>query len=128
MRIINFNSNYTSTKPLFNKFRILSFDETVNLQNCLLVLNVGNNKVPKTLQEFFSITNQHLYNTRAAYHKKLNLPQVTATHYRVQSIKYKSAKVWNEIQTKISDKRNVAYWSKNRLLKFFKKYYFNNAS
>ena len=37
VRIINFSDKYTSTKPLFSKLRILSFDETVNLQNCLLV-------------------------------------------------------------------------------------------
>ena len=45
VRIINFSDKYTSTKPLFNELRILSFDEIVNLQNCLLVLNVLNNEV-----------------------------------------------------------------------------------
>ena len=41
--IINFSDKYTSTKPLFNELRILSFDEIVNLQNFLLVLDVLNN-------------------------------------------------------------------------------------
>ena len=75
MRIINFSDKYTSTKPLFSKLKILSFDEIVSPQNCLLVLNVLNNEVPKALQELFkNTTNQHYCNTRGAYHNKLNLP------------------------------------------------------
>ena len=77
MRIINFSNKYTSTEPLFSRLKILSFDEIVKLQNCLLVLNVVNNEVPETLQELFkNTTNQHNCNTRVAYHNKLNLPQV----------------------------------------------------
>ena len=129
MRIINFSDKYTSTKPLFSKLRILSFDEIINLQNCLLVLNVLNNEVPESLQEFFkNATNQHCYNTRGAYRNKVNLPQAITTHYGLQSIKYKSAKAWNEIKTKIRDKLNTGYWSKIRLSKSLKKCYFNNGN
>ena len=130
VRIINFSVKYTSTKPLFRKLRVLSFDEIVNLQNCLLVLNVLNTiKYPnpyKNCSKMLQI-NTISYNTRGAYCNKLNLPQVRNTHYGLQSIKYKSAKAWNEIKTKISDKLNIGYWSKNRLSKSLKKYYFNNG-
>ena len=79
---MNFSDKYTSTKPLFNEFRILSSDEVVNLQKCLLVLNVLNNEVPETLQEFFkNITDQYYYNTRVTYYSKLSLPQVRTTRY-----------------------------------------------
>ena len=106
MRIINFK--YISTKPLLSKLRILSFDEIVNLQNCLLVLNVLNDEVPEGLQELFKNTiNQHHYNTRLAYRNKLNLRQVRATHYGLQSIKHKYAKAWNEIKTEISHKLDI---------------------
>ena len=122
VRKINFSDKYTSTKPLFNELRVLSFDETANLQNCCLVLNVLDKEVPKAFHEFLKkIANQHYYNSRAAYHNKLKLPQVRTTHYGLQSIKYKSAKAWNEIQTKIGDKINIGYWSKNRLSKSLKK-------
>ena len=68
MRIINFSDKYTSIKPLFSKLKILSFDEIVNLQNFLLVLNVLDNEVPEALQELFkNTTNQHYYNTRGVY-------------------------------------------------------------
>ena len=108
MRIINFSDKYTSTKPFFSKLRILSFDEIVNLQSCLLVLNVLNNEVPEGLQELFKNTiNQHHYNTRLAYRNKLNLRQVRTTHYGLQSIKYKYAKAWNEIKTEISHKLDI---------------------
>ena len=106
MRIINFK--YISTKPLLSKLRILSFDEIVNLQNCLLVLNVLNDEVPEGLQELFKNTiNQHHYNTRLAYRNKLNLRQVRTTHYGLQSIKHKYAKAWNEIKTEISHKLDI---------------------
>ena len=121
MRIINFSDKYTSTKPLFSKLKILSFDEIVNLQNCLLVLNVLKKEVPEALQELFKNTaNQHYYNTRGAYRNKLNLPQVRTTHYGLQSIEYRSAKAWNEMKTKISGKLNIGYWSKYRLSKSLK--------
>ena len=108
MRIINFSDKYTSTKPFFSKLRILSFDEIVNLQSCLLVLNVLNNEVPEGLQELFKNTiNQHHYNTRLAYRNKLNLRQVRTTHYGLQSIKYKYAKAWNEIKTEVSHKLDI---------------------
>ena len=118
VRLFKFKDKYKLTKPLFNELRILYFDGIVNLHNCLLVLNVLNNEVPKALQEFFkNITNQSYYNTRVAYHNKLNLPQVRTTYYELQSIKYKSCKAWNEIQTEIRDKFNIGYWSKNSLSK-----------
>ena len=108
MRIINFSDKYTSTKPLFSKLRILSFDEIVNLQNCLLVLNVLNDEVPEGLQELFKNTiNQHHYNTRLVYRNKLNLRQVRTTNYGLQSIKYKYAKAWNEIKTEVSHKLDI---------------------
>ena len=111
VKIRNFSDKYTSAKPLFSKLTILSFDEIVNLQNCLLVFKVLNNEVPEALQELFkNTTNQHHYNTRGAYRNKLNLSEVRTTHYGLQSIKYKSAKAWNEIKTKISDKINIGYW------------------
>ena len=126
VRMINFSDKYTSTRPLFSKLKILSCDEIVNLQNCLLVLNALNKEVPKALQELFKNTiNQHYYNTRRGYCNKLNLPQVRTTHYGIQSIKYKSAKAWN---AENSDKLNIGYWSKNRLSKSLTKYYFNNGS
>ena len=57
------------------------------------------NTISITIQE------QRMY----TYHNKLNLPQVRTTHYGLQSIKYKSAKAWNEIKTKISDKLNIGW-------------------
>ena len=101
----------------------------LSICKCLLVLNVLNNEVPKTLQEFFkNITDQYYYNTRVAYYSKLSLPHVRTTRYGLQSIKYKSTKAWNEIQNKISDRLNTGYSSKNRLSKSLKKYYFSNGS
>ena len=91
VRVSSFIDKYTSTKPLFNELDEYPFDEIVNLQNYLKVLNVLNNEVPEPLQEFFkNIIDQHYYNARGADHNKLNLTQVRTTHYGLQST-YKSA-------------------------------------
>ena len=60
MRIIISSDKYTSTKPLFSKLRILSFDEIVNLQNCLLVLNVLNNEKLKLVTNLTLINGQKI--------------------------------------------------------------------
>ena len=74
LRIINFSEKCTSTKSVFNELRTLSVDEIVNLQNCLLVLNVLNNEVPEALQNFFkNITNQHHCDTSVINHNNLTL-------------------------------------------------------
>ena len=49
VRIFKFKGKYKLTKPLFSELRIPYFHGIVNLHNCLLVLNVLNNKVPKAL-------------------------------------------------------------------------------
>ena len=55
MRTINFSDKYTSTKPSFNELRILSFDEIVNLQNCLVlnVLNRSNQSLTRIFQKYY---------------------------------------------------------------------------
>ena len=74
LRIINFSEKCTSTKSVFNELRTLSVDEIVNLQNCLLVLNVFNNEVPEALQNFFkNITNQHHCDMSVINHNNLTL-------------------------------------------------------
>ena len=73
VKIINCSDRYTSTKPLFSEVRTLSFNEIVNLQNCLLVLNIPNNEVPEALQELFKkISDQNYHNTKAPDRNKLN--------------------------------------------------------
>ena len=83
----------------------LSFNEIINLQNCILVSNVLNNEVLKACKNFSKLLPINTITTqaRAAYHNKFNLFQVRTTNYGLQSIKYKSGKAWNEIQTKISE-------------------------
>ena len=119
MRTVNFLVTKTHQESLYsmNLEYYLSFNEIVNLQNCILVSNVLNNEVPKACKNFSKLLPINTITTqvRAAYHNKLNLSQDRTTNYGLQSIKHKSAKAWNEIQTKISDKLNIGYWSKNRL-------------
>ena len=55
VRIINCSDKYTSQKPLFNEFRRVSFDEIVNLQNCVLVLMTSIMKYPKPYKSFSTL-------------------------------------------------------------------------
>ena len=58
----------------------------------------------EAFNEFFQFANnQRDHNTRYAIRKRINLSQVKTTQYGLNSIKYKSAKDWNNIQQKVTN-------------------------
>ena len=69
------------------------------MQNCHLVISHLNNNLPGTLRYFFeSANNQHQHHSREAYNNKITVPRVKTTRHDLQSMKYKAAKDWDEIQ------------------------------
>ena len=76
--------------------KILRLNDIIQIESTLLVLNEISNALP----EAFNKLNQHDHNTRDVIRKRINLPQVKTTQYGLNSIKYKSAKDWNNIQKK----------------------------
>lgn len=128
MRILTFNDRFTSTDPIFKQLKILNFEQIIQSENCILALNHVNKSLPDTFQDFFQYTNgQHNHNTRESTYNKITLPHVKTTSYGLQSIKYKTAKDWNNIQKKLADYNfQQEYLSKSKFISSLKKYYFQN--
>ena len=129
LRILTFNDRYTPAEPLFKEMKILRLNDIIQIENSLLVLNETNNALPEAFNEFFqSANNHHDHNTRDAIHKRINLPQVKTTQYGLNSMKYKSAKDWNNIQQKVTNfnvKEN--HVSKLKFVNALKIYFFQRS-
>ena len=71
--------------------------------------------------------NQHQHHTREAYNNKITIPQVKTTHYNLQSIKYKAAKDWDEMQKELTSiDFNDEYLSKTNFSNAFKQHFSDN--
>ena len=94
-----------------------------------MVLNHINKELPEVFENFLQYTaGQHLHNTREANSHKVSIPQTKTTQYGLQSIKYKTAKDWNKMQNKLEFNFNEPYLSKNKFIKAFKEYCFDQES
>ena len=65
-------------------------------------MNFLNKTIPPSLESLFCLPpDHHQHNTRGVRQKKIYKKKVQTTNYGLQSIEYKAATNWNEIQTKI---------------------------
>ena len=78
MWIITWNDKYKLAKPLLNKFRIPTLNETVYFYNYLLL---STSSIMKYLTPYKNVlSNQNQCHTKAGYHCEVNIPQVRNTH------------------------------------------------
>ena len=98
------------------------------MQNCHLVISHLNNNLPGTLRYFFeSANNQHQHHSREAYNNKITIPRVKTTRHDLQSMKYKAAKDWDEIQKELkSIDFSDECLSKNNFSNEFKQHFIDN--
>ena len=137
IRIITFNNLFTLAEPLFKELKILPFCKMIQIQDCYLVLNHLHNNLPDTSIKIETSSNIQIINksstnnqhhTWEAYNNKVNTPHVKPTHYGLESLKYKAAKSWDEIQKEL--KRidfSDEYLSKIKFSKVFRKHFFDNG-
>ena len=130
IRIITFNRQFASTKPLFKELKTLPFYKMIKMQNFHFVLNHLNNNLSGTLRDFFKhVNNQHQHHTREEYNNKITIPHIKTNRYDLQSIKYKAEKDWDEIQKEL---KNIdfsdEYLSKTKFTKAFKHHFFDNGN
>ena len=121
IRIITLNNKFSLAKPLFKELKILPFHKMMQMQNYHIVLSHLNNNLPVTFRDFFKYANnQHQHHTKEAYGD---------FGRGLQSIKYKAAKDWDEIQKELKNiNLSDEYLSKNKFSKAFKRHSFDNGN
>ena len=99
MRIISFKTSYVSSGPLYIENNIIKFKDLVKLNNCLLVYDFLNNKLPGCFQNFFKKL-EEIYDqieTRNSARCFLFVQARNTTKYGTKSIMCKSIEYWNEM-------------------------------
>ena len=123
VRIINFANYRDHADPIFKNLSILKIIDNVELQNMLLVYDSLNYRLPSVLHNIYNFSQSiHNYKTRNSLMLKLSLPKVETTAYGLNSIEYKSIKVWNKLIDKfpcIKFQDIPRSKIKNMLLQFF---------
>ena len=86
VRIITFAEFNAHTDHIFKKLRILKIKDHITLQNCLLVYDFINNKLPKSFNNtFVKVKDIHTITTRNAV-GNLFIPYSNTTRYGLNSI------------------------------------------
>ena len=126
VRIINFENKFASINPIIKESKIVTLNNIVLLENCNLVMQHINKNLPSSFDNFFQILrNQNELNTRASSKNKVHIPQVRTTQYGLNSIKYKCATNWNNIQNNVDFNFNEEYLSINKFTEALKRKLFS---
>ena len=121
IRTINFKSKYTPVEPLFKEAKIMTLNEIIKSENCLLALHHINQCLPLSLKNLLTIENDlHNYSTQNSVNHQLALPQVKTTNYGLHSIRYTTAKHWNSVQNSLKLNFANSFVSSKKFLKAFK--------
>ena len=104
----------------------MTLNNIVLLENCNLVMQHINKNLPSSFDNFFQILrNQNELNTRASSKNKVHIPQVRTTQYGLNSIKYKCATNWNNIQNNVDFNFNEEHLSISKFTEALKRKLFS---
>ena len=122
IRIINFKSKYTPVEPLFKETKIMTLNEIIKSENCLLASHHINQCLPLSLKNLLTNENDlHSYSTRNSVNHQLALPHVKTTNYGLHSIRYRTVKHWSSVQNRLNLNFANNFVSSKKFLKAFKK-------
>ena len=125
IRIMNFAHHRDHADPIFKELGILKFTDSVEIQNILLVSDSLNSRLPTILNNIFSfIESTHYYKTRSCIRCKLILQKVNTSIHGLNSIEYKSKKVWNKF-IDIFPNQYLYNLSRHKLKKIIKMFLFS---
>ena len=97
VRIMNFANYRDHVDQFFHRLGILRFIDNIEVQNMLLVSDSLNSRLPSILNNMYSfIESAHYYKTRNSIKCKLLFQKVNTSVHGLNSIEYKSVKVWNK--------------------------------
>ncbi|KAG1675725.1 hypothetical protein GQR58_014551 [Nymphon striatum] len=114
IKIMNFNKNTASSKPIFHKFGILNLDDSYTLQCAKFMydINTGTQVNNFFCKLFQKTTSRHSYNTRQAARKKFAVPRAR-TNLKKRLITFNGVKIWNDIPLDIRSKPNKRLFQKH---------------
>ena len=90
-------------EPLFKETKIMTLNEIIKSENCLLALHHINQCLRLSLKNLLTNENDlHNYGTRSSANHQLALPQGKTTNYGLHSIRYRTAKHWNSVRNTLN--------------------------
>ena len=98
IRIITFFRFFEHTSPLFKDLNVIKLFDEVTVHIAVFMYKFKNELLPTNFNVFFftSIKETHNYNTRLSSRMTYALPK-TRTNYGIFNIRYRGAKIWNDI-------------------------------
>ena len=104
LRIINFASYRHSATPLYEKSKILKFEDNIKIQNFLYVHDSLKGTLPSVHNNIFEANKDiHNYPTTCSNQHQLALDKVKTQTFGINSIKYQATTFWNEIVNKFPE-------------------------
>ena len=104
LRIMNFDNYTASSKPIFQKFGILNFEDSFKLECAKFMYDISKGNSIDFLSELFEkTTERHSYQTRQATTDKFAIP-LTKTNLKKRFITFQGTKIWNNIPFDIRNK------------------------
>ena len=128
LRIISFSEFRAHTSPLFKEHTILKFQDHIVLENCLLIHDFLNNKLPECFDDYF-INTENSYNRISTRNSKIGsifVPYVKSTKYGLNSIKMKAILSWNNLAKQLQNsENNIMSISRTALKKYITESFIN---
>ena len=122
LRIINFKPFNYPVDELYADNKILKIKDYINLLNCMFVKNVLSKDCLSIFTNFFTKSEEtHNYSTRHSNRNSVEVPQSRTTSYGTYSIKNQAGKLWNDIQTHIT--QDLISLSPNKCTKLLKNHF-----
>ena len=106
---IAFKNAFESVDPLYKNLKILKFQDYPQLNNCLFMWELEQNKkLAATFSGLLHTKEKHNYNTRKERKNLLDIALCQAFTYETQSFKYQCIKNWNRFM-KENSSGNLTY-------------------
>ena len=121
VRIVDKAHYREHTNPIFLKYKLLKFEDIVNLKTILVVYQAKNNLLPTNIQNRFQQLNEvHSYNTRSNAKGNYNVT-FCRTKQRSMSVSVKGVRLWNSLNDQLRNVSPMSYFRSS-----LKRHFINN--
>ena len=123
MRIISFSNFQDHTNPIFEKLKILKFEDYLTLQNVLFVHDFIHEKLPCSFENFFIKKKDCNIKTRAATIGEITAPKYNQVKYGRKSLTHTCVFAWNKFSHLFFCDTDITSLSRNQLKKKITKFF-----